>query len=530
MLFLENQTVPTDNQMITLDTEMSNLEYGITSLEKQNIILDIENATFSLKQVKKVLVFRFNATKPQSAKNENDFPFRQKRLYTAQNVGKENDASSVIRAMESNQLLVILQQSLKSGIITLDDVVSLSEDALMNKLLQQIHPYSVFYSESDGRWHTTIADATKVSGRKPIARKKKGDLEKFLLEHYHLQLNTEQTEAPKPTFKEIFHVAEEKKLQYIKSEEKLISAKNTAIKNNSEYRRFFSGSEFENKSIDTITKKDVEEICLLNLTRYDMRKKAFASLRSILKTVFDYAFSEYWIQDNVYLRVDFKKLNNMLIEDIPTSKKAHTPEEVALVLTELHKKQKSRPKYSSYWALEMQILMGMRRGEIPPLRWGSDVSDTHISISREQLTSGNDFIIVNHTKTYKDRYFPITNDLKDFLMRLRAMHDKYYPDSEYLFPANTKTGVITNRAVYFVYQGICQQLGIERIDDVIKGPHSFRRNAITDVVNNTNGNIILASALFGNSPEVAKKNYYTNADLSFAKDVLDQRKLIASQE
>ena len=136
---------------------------------------------------------------------------------------------------------------------------------------------------------------------------------------------------------------------------------------------------------------------------------------------------------------------------------------------------------------------------------------------------GNDFIIVHHTKNYKDRYFPITNDLKAFLKRLKDMQDTYYPNSKYLFPADNKNGIITNRAVYYMYQGICDKLGIELTHDAVKGPHSFRRNAITDVVNTTNGNIIMASELFGNSPEVAKQNYYTGTDLALAKSVLDER-------
>ena len=60
----------------------------------------------------------------------------------------------------------------------------------MNKMLKQVHPYSVYYSESDMRWHTYIPDNTQLSGRKPIARKKKSELEKYLLKHYQLQLNT----------------------------------------------------------------------------------------------------------------------------------------------------------------------------------------------------------------------------------------------------------------------------------------------------------------------------------------------------
>lgn len=58
----------------------------------------------------------------------------------------------------------------------------------------------------------------------------------------------------------------------------------------------------------------------------------------------------------------------------------------------------------------------------------------------------------------------------------------------------------------------------------MKGTHSFRRNAITDVVNASGGNIILASNLFGNSPEVAKKNYYTGVNVDEALEVLNKRK------
>ena len=164
--------------------------------------------------------------------------------------------------------------------------------------------------------------------------------------------------------------------------------------------------------------------------------------------------------------------------------------------------------------------MGLRRGEFSPLEW-SDITDEYIIIRKEQLTCVNDFVIVSHTKTYQDRYFPLTNDLKRYFRRLKEMQDNYYPNSKYLFPADTDNGVITNRAVYYVYQSICEKLGIEISQDRVKDPHSFRRNVITDVVNETNGNIIMASELFGNSPEVAKQNYFTGINMSVATDVLN---------
>lgn len=98
----------------------------------------------------------------------------------------------------------------------------------------------------------------------------------------------------------------------------------------------------------------------------------------------------------------------------------------------------------------------------------------------------------------------------------------------YLFPANTQNGVITNRAVYYVYRKICKKLNIEVQEDVIRGPHSFRRNAITSVVNSPNGNMELTSSLFGTSPKVAKSNYFTGIDMNNAIEVLNYRTLIST--
>ena len=53
--------------------------------------------------------------------------------------------------------------------------------------------------------------------------------------------------------------------------------------------------------------------------------------------------------------------------------------------------------------------------------------------------------------------------------------------------------------------------------------HSFRRNAVTIVVNASDGNILMASQLFGNSPEVAKNNYYTGLDMKKALEILNKK-------
>ena len=169
----------------------------------------------------------------------------------------------------------------------------------------------------------------------------------------------------------------------------------------------------------------------------------------------------------------------------------------------------------------------MRRGELPPLTW-ADICDEdgYISIHREQISvkangsgKGDGFRIVGHTKTYKDRRFPITSDVRDCLDRIKSVHDRRYPDSQFLFPADTAEGCITNNVVYLHYRRVCDNLGIKTDSGVIKGTHSFRR--ITHVMNSPGGGATMASQLYGNTPEVTEANYYAGLDLKAARRVLE---------
>lgn len=272
---------------------------------------------------------------------------------------------------------------------------------------------------------------------------------------------------------------------------------------------------------DNFSLEELLEICKMKENKELLSQYTFPQVPS------SDALHEYWVDENPCSRIDFRIYNNMLVESINVKYRVHSDSELNAILDELHMKQLKNPKLSSAWALELQILMGARRGELPPLRW-SDITQLGIEITQEQLTYGNEFVIVSHTKTNRDRLFPLTQDIENFLMRLKSMHEKYYPNSMYLFPANTQNGVITNRAVYSVYRKICQKLNIAIQEDVIRGPHSFRRNAITSVVNSPNGNMELASSLFGNSPKVAKSNYFTGIDMNNAIEVLNYRTLIAT--
>lgn len=382
------------------------------------------------------------------------------------------------------------------------------------------------HPSKDGYYRVYIKDATKKSGRRQLTGKTLDELKEKV---YAFEKGI--SGKARKTFKDVFLITQEEKLKYVKNPEKVVSVQNTISRNRSEYKRFFEGTFIESRYLDAITKDELEKIVLLNLQRYDLRRKGLASMQSILKAIFSLGYEQYWIKDNIYSRLNFKKFSDMLVESVPVSERVHSNEEIEKMLEYIHEHQKSKPDYIPAWAMEMQILTGTRRGELPPLRW-SDIHEEYIEIKRSQITVKKDgstkeyFQIVSHTKNYKNRNFPITDDLKIFLNRLVKMQDRFYPGAEFLFPADTSNGVITNNVVYGFYRRMCKKLGIIQIPGIIKGTHSFRRNNITAVVNATNGNLVLASSLFGNTPDVAEKNYYTGTNLAVAKNALESRKFL----
>lgn len=376
----------------------------------------------------------------------------------------------------------------------------------------------------DGYYRVYVEDNKAKSGRRQLSAKTIEELaDKIYLHEKGIG------GCARKTFSEVYDIYEQERTKYLKDPEKLLSAQNTTGKYRYDYKRYFEGTDFEMMYIDNISKRNLEDIIYYNLKRYDMAKKAFDSMLAIIRQVFKLAYSEYWITENTFLRVDPKKFNGMLITPIDPSKRAYSNEELIKIVAFIREYEQDHPYYFPAYALEMQIILGLRRGEVPPLMW-SDIKDGLVYISKEQLTVKKTATekqhceIVYHTKTHKNRVIPVSDELESLLARLKNVHNSFHVNSLYLFPANTPTGVISNCVVYKFYDKVVTKLGIKKMD-MITGPHSFRRNAITDIANASGGNMTLASQLCGNTPLVAKGNYYTGADMEIARTAMNSRKL-----
>ena len=301
-------------------------------------------------------------------------------------------------------------------------------------------------------------------------------------------------------------------------------------KHRAEYNRYFKDTPFEEKPIDSIKIRDLDEIIRFNFKRYPLKKGGRDSMRTILNLTFKRALNMEWIDENPVSRIIWKDYDRLIHQSAPISKRAYSDDQIKALLEANRARHEKDPAFITAYAHEFQNLTAFRRGEVCPLLWEDvNLEEGYIYVHQEQLVdrgNANQHVIVDHTKTFKDRYYPIGEPEIALLTKLKSVHDEYYPDSPFLFPAKTANGCITCKAVEDYHRRLCKKLDIPVSKDCRKGPHAFRRTRITEVVNATGGNIDLAATMYGNSPEAIRKNYYTTNSIDLMREALKSRKIV----
>ena len=422
-----------------------------------------------------------------------------------------------------------LRADFSHGKLTSEEARELLDKVLKEELIGSFTFPSA--PSSDGYYHLNIKDDSKKTGRRQIKAKTLDELKEKVYQSEFGDLNP----SIRQHFSEVFELMLQSKLRYTRRKDRRVSRQNTLSRYRNDYNRYIAGRKFENLYIDEIRKKDIERLFDEILREEDIRPKAMQGIRLIIGMTFKYAFCEEMIMDNPFARVDFAKYKDALQDTVSISERIHTDEEIRLIRDEIALRQSLRPDYIPAYALELQMLMCGRRGEIPVLEWNDfhlDAEVPYIHISKEQLTAKKSedtpketFVIADYTKTHKDRRFPVTDEIREFLVKLKTVHEKYGLKSRYLFPADNENGIITNNAVYNLYRRICKKLSIPISMEKMRGPHSFRRNGITDFVN-SGGNLLMASKLYGNTPQVAENNYYAGLDLKNAADIINKKESV----
>ncbi len=368
----------------------------------------------------------------------------------------------------------------------------------------------------DGYYRVWVADETKATGRRQITARNLDALKDKLYAFEKGCLN-----SGRKTFKDVFEINQKLKLEFVKRRSDIESTKSTIKRNQADFKRFIQGTRLENMFIDEISKKDLENVLLLNCKRYEMIRSSFNALRTVLSSTMKFAYQEELIDNNPYDRLDFKRYERLYDDGATTSERVFDDIQTKKILKALEHIHETRPQQMTAWTVHLEMLVNFRPGEAPVLLW-EDIHDNFFGVCKEQIkTVDGEHLSVDHTKTRYNRRVPLTPKVKELLERIKAVQDVYFPDTEFLFPNATGDGCVKKKAVYDVFRRVCKKCGIELDTTARKGTSAFRKACSTKVQTATNPDF--ESKIFGHSPEVARKHYLADdgIDMNEAVRILD---------
>lgn len=382
------------------------------------------------------------------------------------------------------------------------DMITVSHIQIENKMTEKErllseHPYAI-WEGIDGYWHTYVVDEGK--GRIPRKRKTKEALEAYLVEYYKKQ---RERRSPR-LFKDVYFL-------WRKTHD-LMLADNSIQRYDTDYRRFFYGTDFENIPIEELNEEHITAFLIKTSKEQRLCKEACKTLFGYIKnTVYSARVNRFISNDPVeFLKA--KQFYKFCTEkERPIEKTVISDETFKILFEQIERDKRENPTYLPIYAVHLAILTGMRVGEISGLRWDSITQDYIIIDKSEKYNRKTKQYYIDSTKNKKERVFPISNEIKELLTSIKRVSIQAGIMSEWVF-ANEE-GRIHAPVISSCLKNKCLQLGIPPV-----GIHACRRT-FNSKMKCLGVSSIVAASLLGHSEQV-NEQYYT-FDVTSIKEKAD---------
>lgn len=362
---------------------------------------------------------------------------------------------------------------INSGIIDVCDTMSCSEDVVVNKILREVHPYKISYHEKADRWQTYVKDDTNPKGRKEIVRKRKQDLEKYLLDFYRSQLNTVKVYTFENLYAEFMEYKE------------ATTSKTTVDAYIKAYNRFYKD--------DSIIKEDLSQLKVPTLRMWletmirthKLNYKSYSKFAVVFNQLFKYAVEMEYLDKNPFDRINVRSLGLYNTPKKNSKDKVFSQSETKDINKVAFDDFAEKPNCVPL-AVLLTFQTGLRLGEIVALKWSDvDFESKKLRVCRfervqqnytadyKQLTTCEHVIVECDTKgEYGERFVDLTEDALYILSLLKDYYKSEKIISEWLFV--NKQGRIHNRAMDLRIRRYCKMVGIKE-----KSLHKIRSTYIS---------------------------------------------------
>lgn len=190
-----------------------------------------------------------------------------------------------------------------------------------------------------------------------------------------------------------------------------------------------------------------------------------------------------------------------------------TRKEMQSLLNTLHDTQAKHKAYIQNYAIKFASMTGMRVSELAALKWEC-ITDTVLKIDYSEHRLDYDDkpceYIIGEPKNRKHRTFPMSDEMKTLFKRIKAVHDEYGIESEFVFA--DKNGRVNSHTISCAMSRRCADAGIES-----RNIHAIRRTVSSYL------RTVLPVATVANMPrhlEETNEKYY-NYDIMETSEKVD---------
>ena len=353
--------------------------------------------------------------------------------------------------------LSLLKDAIDYGIISVDSVLGTLMSTKREKI-KKIHAYAITPpSKEGGRWQTCYKGPD--GRRKNIKAHSEEELLDKLIPIYFQNLHLD-----KMTFHELY----EEWLEYKKG---VTNSPNTIKRHKQHYRKYFEPSSLDGKKIRHVDELLLEAECNRIVKEFNLPRKEWCNIKTILNGMFEYAVRKKYLTENPMDKVKILVKFKQVVRKTGKTETYNSDElkELNLYLDCMYMETGDR----AFLAVKLNFLLGLRVGELVALKWDDYCNIDHLHIVREEVRNQdtNQYEIVEHTKTNRDRFVVLVPKAVNLLQKLDR-------DGDYIFMRDGKR--ITSRQIAYVLEKYAQRQGV-----ATKSTHKMRKTFASNL--NANG-------------------------------------------
>lgn len=298
----------------------------------------------------------------------------------------------------------ILQSAYESAMLEVDSVHNEIMATLREKV-EKTHPYTFTPPKAEnGRWQTSFIDG--CGKRKNLKAKTKEELLDKLIPIYFSKSHIDNL-----TFHELF-------VEWLDYKSTVTNSPNTMKRHTQHYKKYFSVSVLDNMKVAQIDELVLEQECNRIIREFNLSRKEWCNAKTILNGMYAYAIRKKYLTENPLANVQILVKFKQVVKKTGKTETYNT-EELASINAFLDRLY-SETSDTSYLAVKLNFLLGLRVGELVALKWEDWCDTSHLHIVREEVRdqTDNSYSVVEHTKTNRDRFVIVVPKAVDILSKI----------------------------------------------------------------------------------------------------------------